>query len=101
MYLTTDFPEVGHMFEKELPHPKYELSRYSTSQLKAWMELTYLFALEHNPKGDDFSQLLLVPDEAAEAYEMSWDCFCTMRDRGVCMAELHQIRASVWHDWVS
>jgi hypothetical protein len=88
------------MFDIHIPHPKYDLTRYSTKQLKAWMEETYLYALEHNPHGDDFSRLMTVPDDAVEAYEMSWDCYVIMRDRGECANELTHLRSMVWYDWV-
>lgn len=83
------------------PHPKYPVKKYTTEQIKQWMEVSYLYALENNPKGDDFSNIYVVPEHAADAHEFSWECFNVLRERGVCVATLLNIRSATWADWAA
>ena len=87
------------MFSPRIPKPKYELSRYSTNQLKAWLEdaaLVECLVAQHNVNVNP----LPAPawNQLMESRRMKRHIADTLHDRGVSKSVIWKTLQSVKKD---
>lgn len=91
--------EIEPMPKVNVPHPKHQLKKYSTRQLKAWYEDCYLF---ERIAGDDYiragrctSGEWLAVDTARRT---RWDIDTVLQRRNVSHLELGRIQRLICED---
>jgi hypothetical protein len=91
--------EKEQMSLVKVPRPKHPLKRYSTRQLKAWMEDYALLLARCDKQYDDTGTY---PYEAFDYYDIAqwtkWEIEDTLRGRGMDYREVREISRKVHED---
>lgn len=84
------------MFAYRIPHPKYDLQRYSTEQIKSWLETATLIEAVLKKA---YNHSTTMPEQQytdmRKSIRLAYKCSCVLMDRGENTSDLALMRREI------